>query len=160
MRSDSYSRYLRSDMYKDFLNGSKKKVVSYFRSTAFVALPKQSINKWLTHTHADKHTHSDTQSHTSHSKMWFSSVQYDPSITKRTTISISSPELHVTMIVPHRRWTLFGSFDIFLFYDFCKKKKKHNKKTKTKESLLQSFLRTILQRLTKNRLKCNTHVIP
>lgn len=28
MRSDSYSRYLRSDMYKEFLNGSKKKVKS------------------------------------------------------------------------------------------------------------------------------------
>lgn len=28
MRSDSYSRYLRSDMYKDVLNGSKKKVKS------------------------------------------------------------------------------------------------------------------------------------
>ena len=26
MKSDSYSRYVRSDMYKDFLNGSKKKV--------------------------------------------------------------------------------------------------------------------------------------
>ena len=26
MRSDSYSRYLRSEMYKDFLNGSRKKV--------------------------------------------------------------------------------------------------------------------------------------
>ena len=139
MRSDSYSRYLRSDMYKDFLNGSKKKVVSYFRSTAFVALPKQSINKWLTHTHADKHTHSDTQSHTSHSKMWFSSVQYDPSITKRTTISISSPELHVTMIVPHRRWTLFGSFDIFLFYDFCKKKKNITKKQKQKKASSNPF---------------------
>lgn len=25
MKSDSYSRYLRSEMYKDFLNGSKKK---------------------------------------------------------------------------------------------------------------------------------------
>ena len=46
MRSDSYSRYLRSEMYKDFLNGSKKKVVSYFRSAPFVVLPKQSINKW------------------------------------------------------------------------------------------------------------------
>jgi len=45
MRSDSYSRYLRSEMYKDFLNGSKKKVVSYFRSAPFVVLPKQSINK-------------------------------------------------------------------------------------------------------------------
>ncbi|KAK4006866.1 hypothetical protein OUZ56_012021 [Daphnia magna] len=30
MRSDSYSRYLRSEMYKDFLSGSKKKVVSHF----------------------------------------------------------------------------------------------------------------------------------
>jgi regulator of G-protein signaling len=28
MKSDSYSRYLRSDMYKEFLNGSKKKVKS------------------------------------------------------------------------------------------------------------------------------------
>lgn len=28
MKSDSYSRYLRSDMYKDFLNGSRKKVKS------------------------------------------------------------------------------------------------------------------------------------
>lgn len=28
MRSDSYSRYLRSEMYKDILNGSKKKVKS------------------------------------------------------------------------------------------------------------------------------------
>jgi regulator of G-protein signaling len=26
MKSDSYSRYIRSDMYKDFLNGAKKKV--------------------------------------------------------------------------------------------------------------------------------------
>lgn len=25
MKSDSYSRYLRSDIYRDFLNGSKKK---------------------------------------------------------------------------------------------------------------------------------------
>lgn len=30
MKSDSYSRYLRSDMYKDFLNGSKKKVGAIF----------------------------------------------------------------------------------------------------------------------------------
>ncbi|KAK9751909.1 GGL domain [Popillia japonica] len=30
MKSDSYSRYLRSDMYKEFLNGSKKKV-NYLR---------------------------------------------------------------------------------------------------------------------------------
>lgn len=28
MKSDSYSRYLRSDMYKEYLNGSKKKVKS------------------------------------------------------------------------------------------------------------------------------------
>lgn len=28
MKSDSYSRYLRSDMYKEILNGSKKKVKS------------------------------------------------------------------------------------------------------------------------------------
>lgn len=28
MKSDSYSRYLRSDMYKDYLSGSKKKVKS------------------------------------------------------------------------------------------------------------------------------------
>lgn len=26
MKADSYSRYLRSEMYKEFLNGSKKKV--------------------------------------------------------------------------------------------------------------------------------------
>jgi hypothetical protein len=26
MKSDSYSRYLRSDMYKEFLGGTKKKV--------------------------------------------------------------------------------------------------------------------------------------
>lgn len=30
MKSDSYSRYLRSEMYKDFLNGSKKKVTAPF----------------------------------------------------------------------------------------------------------------------------------
>lgn len=30
MKSDSYSRYLRSEMYKDFLNGSKKKVIILF----------------------------------------------------------------------------------------------------------------------------------
>ncbi|XP_044018359.1 regulator of G-protein signaling 7 isoform X2 [Aphidius gifuensis] len=29
MKSDSYSRYLRSEMYKDFLNGSKKKVLRF-----------------------------------------------------------------------------------------------------------------------------------
>ena len=28
MKNDSYSRYIRSDMYKEFLQGSKKKVVS------------------------------------------------------------------------------------------------------------------------------------
>lgn len=28
MKSDSYSRYLRSDMYKEYLNGTKKKVKS------------------------------------------------------------------------------------------------------------------------------------
>ena len=28
MKTDSYSRYLRSDMYKDYLSGSKKKVKS------------------------------------------------------------------------------------------------------------------------------------
>lgn len=28
MKSDSYSRYLRSDMYKEYLNGSKKKIKS------------------------------------------------------------------------------------------------------------------------------------
>lgn len=34
MKSDSYSRYVRSDMYKDFLNGSKKKVYfSLFNKT-------------------------------------------------------------------------------------------------------------------------------
>lgn len=30
MKSDSYSRYLRSEMYKDFLNNSKKKVIQPF----------------------------------------------------------------------------------------------------------------------------------
>lgn len=29
MKSDSYSRYLRSEMYKDYLNGSKKKVMNF-----------------------------------------------------------------------------------------------------------------------------------
>ena len=29
MKSDSYCRYLRSEMYKDFLNGSKKKVIIF-----------------------------------------------------------------------------------------------------------------------------------
>ncbi|XP_034933717.1 regulator of G-protein signaling 7 isoform X2 [Chelonus insularis] len=29
MKSDSYSRYLRSEMYKDFLNGSKKKILRF-----------------------------------------------------------------------------------------------------------------------------------
>ena len=27
MKNDSYSRYIRSDMYKEFLQGSKKKVI-------------------------------------------------------------------------------------------------------------------------------------
>lgn len=35
MKSDSYSRYLRSEMYKDFLNGSKKKVNSFNFSLNF-----------------------------------------------------------------------------------------------------------------------------
>jgi len=30
MKNDSYSRYIRSDMYKEFLQGSKKKVVIGF----------------------------------------------------------------------------------------------------------------------------------
>ena len=34
MKSDSYSRYIRSDMYKDFLNGAKKKVL-------FLSLPSK-----------------------------------------------------------------------------------------------------------------------
>lgn len=33
MKTDSYSRYLRSDMYKDFLSGSKKKVRRYVKQT-------------------------------------------------------------------------------------------------------------------------------
>lgn len=37
MKSDSYSRYLRSEMYKDFLNGSKKKVLKYFNQISIFA---------------------------------------------------------------------------------------------------------------------------
>lgn len=36
MKSDSYSRYLRSEMYKDFLNGSKKKVIALFLRSLIV----------------------------------------------------------------------------------------------------------------------------
>lgn len=35
MKSDSYSRYLRSEMYKDFLNGSKKKVNQFVHYNRF-----------------------------------------------------------------------------------------------------------------------------
>ena len=30
MKNDSYPRYLRSDMYKEYLNGTKKKVSFFF----------------------------------------------------------------------------------------------------------------------------------
>ncbi|XP_039275015.1 regulator of G-protein signaling 7-like, partial [Nilaparvata lugens] len=36
MKSDSYSRYLRSEMYKDFLNGSKKKVNNFTPYTSIL----------------------------------------------------------------------------------------------------------------------------
>jgi len=36
MKNDSYSRYIRSDMYKEFLQGSKKKVISRFYVLQFV----------------------------------------------------------------------------------------------------------------------------
>ncbi|KAK9889334.1 hypothetical protein WA026_004609 [Henosepilachna vigintioctopunctata] len=44
MKSDSYSRYLRSDMYKDFLNGSKKKTsVKGIRSIVSFTARKDNI---------------------------------------------------------------------------------------------------------------------
>lgn len=41
MKNDSYPRYLRSDQYKEYLNGTKKKVISiinvfFMSSSAFV----------------------------------------------------------------------------------------------------------------------------
>ncbi|ERL85286.1 hypothetical protein D910_02707 [Dendroctonus ponderosae] len=44
MKSDSYSRYLRSEMYKDFLNGSKKKTsVKGIRSIVSFSARKDNV---------------------------------------------------------------------------------------------------------------------
>ena len=58
MRSDSYSRYLRSEMYKDFLNGSKKKVRSFLpgqRWSSWPSSPCREIRRltqnYLSHSH-------------------------------------------------------------------------------------------------------------
>jgi len=44
MKSDSYSRYIRSDMYKDFLNGAKKKtsVKGILSIVSFTTAKKES----------------------------------------------------------------------------------------------------------------------
>lgn len=47
MRSDSYSRYLRSDMYKDFLNGSKKKVTITFIIIIFIIILRNLLLNYI-----------------------------------------------------------------------------------------------------------------
>lgn len=42
MKSDSYPRYVRSEMYRDFLNGSKKKVI--VSHTLFVVITYISVH--------------------------------------------------------------------------------------------------------------------